>query len=337
VCTTLRGARPTPSAGFHVWLSVPDVSLAAINALIALYMKYERPIWRLVSSPELAGTPRPMDSRMPNRIPAGGYSSFAQLPYKDGDRNHAINLTKVREHKIEFRIADARFRPGEIQAIIKIFRAMKDTAARADPDRHAVFVPEPLGRSRCRSATTPTSDADLLAESRSVREFLDEIFDLEADRVQAIQLWASSLWYPGAEPVPHSSTPPAVFAYGTLMPGAANWRHLEPFAVSTVPASADGQLFDTGSGFAAAQFGGAEPIPGALIQIAPERIDEALAVLDRLEDLGNQFRRIVVPTSSGSAYAYETLVATDGLPHLPAGWVTPGSAPVRRRRGADRA
>jgi gamma-glutamylcyclotransferase (GGCT)/AIG2-like uncharacterized protein YtfP len=138
--------------------------------------------------------------------------------------------------------------------------------------------------------------------------------------------------------------PPAVFVYGTLMPGRVRWPFLQSFAGSSRPATARGHLWDTGRGYPAARFdSGAGEIPGVLVTIVPDRFGAALAVLDRIEGEGVLYRRVEVDTSVGPAISYEWLGSTEGFVHLPDGWparVDPGTtpwAPARwarhRRRG----
>ena len=73
--------------------------------------------------------------------------------------------------------------------------------------------------------------------------------------------------------------PPRLFVYGTLQPGRLRWPFLEPFALGHRPATLAGLLYDTGQGWPAATFDGAghHVVPGTLVELDPERADEALA------------------------------------------------------------
>ena len=95
--------------------------------------------------------------------------------------------------------------------------------------------------------------------------------------------------------------------YGTLLPGEARWRFLEPFVRDAgTPDEVAGTLFDTGQGYPAAVFGGTGRIVGTVFGLHdPER---ALSVLDDVEGgVAGLYRRVAVTTRSGTtvwAYAY---------------------------------
>jgi gamma-glutamylcyclotransferase (GGCT)/AIG2-like uncharacterized protein YtfP len=112
-----------------------------------------------------------------------------------------------------------------------------------------------------------------------------------------------------------------LFVYGTLMPGQALWPELAPYARSWEMATAGGRLWDTGLGFPCVRFDpGAPGVPGVVVDLDPARAAATLRALDRIEDEGRLYRRIVVVTSAGPAHAYEWLGATEGMRHLPGGW-----------------
>ena len=117
--------------------------------------------------------------------------------------------------------------------------------------------------------------------------------------------------------------PARLFVYGTLMPDQPLWPVLEPYAVAWVQVYVPGEIWDTGLGFPAVRFDPSAPgVPGVVVAIAPGRVAEALAVLDRVEDEGRLYRRTVVETPAGPAYAYEWLGPTEGLRRLAGGWPT---------------
>ena len=103
--------------------------------------------------------------------------------------------------------------------------------------------------------------------------------------------------------------PDAVFVYGTLMPGRLRWTLLAPFAVDRVEASAQGRLWDTGLGWPAAEFPSPDDdprvgaIPGWRVVWSPADGARVLATLDEIE--GTPYRRVVVTTTEGEAWAYE--------------------------------
>ena len=115
--------------------------------------------------------------------------------------------------------------------------------------------------------------------------------------------------------------PSRLFVYGTLMPGHVLWPDLAPYARAHEPATAPGRLWDTGLGFPCIRFDAdGPPVPGVLVDLHPDQVDAVLRMLDRIEDEGRLYRRVVVTTSAGPAFAYEWLGPTEGLASLADGW-----------------
>ena len=121
-------------------------------------------------------------------------------------------------------------------------------------------------------------------------------------------------------PRPDLEQPPAVFVYGTLLPGEARWHLLEPFAAAWAPATVAGLLWDTGLGYPAAVFATDGRIPGALVTLVPATATAALLTLDAVEGAGRLYRRVRVDTSGGPVGSYEWLGPVEGLRPLPDGW-----------------
>jgi gamma-glutamylcyclotransferase (GGCT)/AIG2-like uncharacterized protein YtfP len=109
--------------------------------------------------------------------------------------------------------------------------------------------------------------------------------------------------------------PAALFVYGTLMPGRLRWPLLAPFATAHRPAEAEGTLYDSGHGWPVAVFGAEGVIPGVLVGLDAERLDDALPVLDEVEDTATDtLRRIAITTLDGAAaWAYHYTRGVDGL------------------------
>lgn len=111
----------------------------------------------------------------------------------------------------------------------------------------------------------------------------------------------------------------ALFVYGTLLPGEVRWRFLAPFVTDEgVPDTVEGILYDTGLGYPAAVFGTGGRIVGRTFTLHPERVDEALSVLDDVEGaVAGRYGRVEVTTGAGRrvfAYAHGARPgATDGL------------------------
>ena len=114
----------------------------------------------------------------------------------------------------------------------------------------------------------------------------------------------------------------AIFVYGLLKPGQRLHYIAEPFVERTAPARAAGRLYD--AGVPAARFDEAGDIDGYLLWIEEARLEEALRVLDELEDEGIEYRRVTidVATEDGTlpAHAYEYLLSLDDRPYVGRVW-----------------
>ena len=113
-----------------------------------------------------------------------------------------------------------------------------------------------------------------------------------------------------------------VFVYGTLKPGQSRWQVLAPFAVraeSDVEDSASGRLFDTGYGWPAAVFapGVDDRVPGVVITLAPDSVDDALAVLDEVEGVDSGlFRRVLIDVDGRPCWTYHWPGTTEGFQRI---------------------
>jgi gamma-glutamylcyclotransferase (GGCT)/AIG2-like uncharacterized protein YtfP len=99
-----------------------------------------------------------------------------------------------------------------------------------------------------------------------------------------------------------------LFVYGTLRPGQQRWPFLAPFVIDEGhDDSASGVLFDTGNDYPAARFDRPGAIRGRVYSLHPDRLDEALQLLDEVEGaVVDLFRRVPITTSTGNeAWAYE--------------------------------
>lgn len=117
-----------------------------------------------------------------------------------------------------------------------------------------------------------------------------------------------------------------IFVYGLLKPGFSLHHVVAPFVQRAEPATVRGRLYD--AGVPAARFDGDGEITGHVLWLDPGRLDEALEVLDDLEDEGELYRRLVVQASTADgpvkAHAYEYLAPLDGRPEVGGAW--PGTA-----------
>ncbi len=123
--------------------------------------------------------------------------------------------------------------------------------------------------------------------------------------------------------------PPRLFVYGTLQPGRLRWPLLEPFVLDSTPASVPGVLYDSGNGWPVAVFDGdpTSAVPGVLVDLDPDRLEDALDLLDRIEGVVTDLlRRVVVTTTGATAtWAYHWPGTTAGMRRI-ARW----DAPVER-------
>jgi gamma-glutamylcyclotransferase (GGCT)/AIG2-like uncharacterized protein YtfP len=114
----------------------------------------------------------------------------------------------------------------------------------------------------------------------------------------------------------------AIFVYGLLKPGFSLYGVAEPFVVSSAPAKAVGRLFD--AGVPAARFDEEGTIEGFVFWLDPDRMDEALRVLDELEEEGDVYRRQEIDVNTEGeqvrTFAYHYLGAVDGLADVGAVW-----------------
>ncbi len=113
-----------------------------------------------------------------------------------------------------------------------------------------------------------------------------------------------------------------LFVYGLLKPGLRLHHVVEPYVTRSAPATACGRLYD--AGVPAARFDEDGDIEGFVFWLDDARLDDALRVLDDLEDEGSEYTRrtVVVRTSDGDleAFAYEYLLPLDCRPDVGRLW-----------------
>jgi gamma-glutamylcyclotransferase (GGCT)/AIG2-like uncharacterized protein YtfP len=115
--------------------------------------------------------------------------------------------------------------------------------------------------------------------------------------------------------------PPRLFVYGTLMPGRLRWPILERFAVASRDARVPGTIYDSAEGWPVAVFADRdEVVPGVLVDLDPSTLDQALQILDDVEDTATDtLRRIIVTTTEGdAAWAYHHPAEVVGLERIDA-------------------
>lgn len=114
----------------------------------------------------------------------------------------------------------------------------------------------------------------------------------------------------------------AIFVYGLLKPDYSLHHVVAPFVDRSTEGSARGRLYD--AGVPAARFDEDGTIEGFVLWLRRKDVDDALRVLDDVEDEGEVYRRIevVVQTSEGPvrAQAYEFIRSPDGHRYVGASW-----------------
>jgi gamma-glutamylcyclotransferase (GGCT)/AIG2-like uncharacterized protein YtfP len=109
---------------------------------------------------------------------------------------------------------------------------------------------------------------------------------------------------------------PRLFVYGTLQPDHLRWPLLAPFAAGHRSATVPGTLYDSGYGWPVVDFADHDhDVPGVLVDLDPDSLDGALALLDDVEGtVVDLLRRIVVTTNDGvDAWSYHWPGPTTGM------------------------
>jgi len=114
-----------------------------------------------------------------------------------------------------------------------------------------------------------------------------------------------------------SATPgderPALFVYGTSMPGMSRYDSVSRYVTGSVRDSVDGLLYDSGLGYPLAKFGPGGEVRGFVLWLDPATAEAAMAEMTRVE--AGLFHPVSVRTRGGvTAQAFEWLGPTDDLP-----------------------
>ena len=107
-----------------------------------------------------------------------------------------------------------------------------------------------------------------------------------------------------------------LFVYGTTMPGQSRHALIERYIDSSRPAEVNGFLYDTGAGYPAAKFDPTgPPIPGHLLTIRPDAVDELYQQMTQIE--AGLYEPVEVIAADGTrARAYQWIGPTDGLTRI---------------------
>lgn len=131
----------------------------------------------------------------------------------------------------------------------------------------------------------------------------------------SLQQGASSTQHPPAQQSSTSSDRPALFVYGSSMPGQSRYDLIAEYVLESKADAAEGFLYDSGLGYPLAKFGPGGEVPGVVLYLHPETADDVLREMTRVESGLFHPRRI--RTQGGvTATAYEWIGATDGFPRI---------------------
>lgn len=101
-----------------------------------------------------------------------------------------------------------------------------------------------------------------------------------------------------------------LFVYGLLRPGFSLHHVVEPFVERSMQGRTRGRVYD--QGVPAGRFDVHGEVNGVVLWLDEQRLDEALRVLDELEDEGVEYRRITVTVETADgpieSFVYEYLL-----------------------------
>src|SRR2546429_9931962 len=104
------------------------------------------------------------------------------------------------------------------------------------------------------------------------------------------------------------------------MPGASEWRLLEPFATRWWSATLPGELYDTARGYPALRLGGEPGVPGWVMELK-DPAPAALSTMDSYE--GTEYQRVLVTLPDGvRCWTYVWIAGFDGMRRLKV-WSSP--------------
>lgn len=113
------------------------------------------------------------------------------------------------------------------------------------------------------------------------------------------------------------------FVYGTTMPGHLRYSLIEEFVAEATPDRVTGRIYDSGSGYPAAKFGGGQTwIEGYRLEIREGREAEARRSFTEFES--GLYEPVTLRTADGfTVTAYEWIDSVDGFEELAGRWDRP--------------
>lgn len=118
----------------------------------------------------------------------------------------------------------------------------------------------------------------------------------------------------------------AIFVYGLLKPGFSLHHVAAPFVVRSTAGKTRGHLYD--AGIPAARFDELGEIEGFVLWLDAGRVEDALEILDDLEDEGEVYLRVPIEVATDddgvvAAHAYHYILPVDGLNDVGPSWALP--------------
>ncbi|MDY7101443.1 MAG: gamma-glutamylcyclotransferase [Actinomycetota bacterium] len=129
-----------------------------------------------------------------------------------------------------------------------------------------------------------------------------------------------------------ADVPPAVFVYGTLMPGRLRWPLVEDRVEAHAPDTVRARLYDTGAGYPALTMsppGSTDPtaptVEGHVLRLRPELLATTVELLDAIEGVDTGlYERVVVATDGGErVFVYTWAGPVEGFVELDRRWDLP--------------
>ncbi len=199
-----HGGIASKRAGAHVHVGTSNFNgeVEPYTEMIRILNQHEDVVYRLAANPD-RGTHRNNNySRPLPSVPNSGFADVYRLKIANRVRYSAINFSHVtggeNDHP-EYRLWDSSLDPGTMQAQVKMSVFIKEAALRHT--RSGTLTKrdkEPSGshvaRFKARGTRVALTDAEMEADSRTTRSFLDTICRRREDKAQLASLVPFTKW-----------------------------------------------------------------------------------------------------------------------------------------------